>query len=408
MASEGDILKNMEALMRAFTELKQKEKEKEELRLKEKEKEELRVKEKQNEDCSTNVDDEMSVEDIPESARPFQALSFNKREPLSLKEALSYFDQESKAVTEFPWKPQGGTVVLFKAKTKAHNEDWRANGHRFSQINGGRKVMQGLMKRRVGNIQTSDKEASGNSGFQMISWIHRDKPLLTLVQFVGDENLSVDRPHGKSKNKSSNYVRSAPSLIRDLEVGTEKPFKEYQTHVFNAPPDAGSQKIRAPRNVTQVRNARQRFKKMNKGTDSFNNLNRISLECEDIRFLMTVPDLVMVNITTEMLKQVKEILKIDYDKATQKQLIGYDTQFQLGDFYVSWISIRDIRYQDRKSGKCPVIPVCQIIHERKIQLHHQLAWAVIVDLIPEISSSKFLATSDDEFTPLLEKVRGYP
>ena len=147
---------------------------------------------------------------------------------------------------------------------------------------------------------------------------------------------------------------------------------------------------------------------MNKGTDSFNNLNRISLECEDIRFLMTVPDLVMVNITTEMLKQVKEILKIDYDKATQKQLIGYDTQFQLGDFYISWISIRDIRYQDRKSGKCPVIPVCQIIHERKIQLHHQLAWAVIVDLIPEISSSKFLATSDDEFTPLLEKVRGYP
>ena len=74
---------------------------------------------------------------------------------------------------------------------------------------------------------------------------------------------------------------------------------------------------------------------MNKGTDSFNNLNHISLECEDIRFLMTVPDLVMVNITTEMLKQVKEILKIDYDKATQKQLVGYDTQFRLGDFYVS-------------------------------------------------------------------------
>ena len=90
-----------------------------------------------------------------------------------------------------------------------------------------------------------------------------------------------------------------------------------------------------PHNVTQVRNARQRFKKMNKGTDSFNNLNHISLECEDIRFLMTVPDLVMVNITTEMLKQVKEILKIDYDKATQKQLVGYDTQFRLGDFYVS-------------------------------------------------------------------------
>ena len=220
MASEGDILKNMEALMRAFTELKQKEKEKEELRLKEKEKEELRVKEKQNEDCSTNVYDEISVEDIPEIARPFKALSFNKREPLCLKEALSYFDQESKAVTEFPWKPQGGTVVLFKAKTKAHNEDWRANGHRFSQINGGRNVMNGLMRRRVGYIQTSSKEHSGNPGFQMISWIHRYKPHLTLVQFVGDESLSVDRPHGNEKKKTSHFIRSAPSLIRDLEEGS--------------------------------------------------------------------------------------------------------------------------------------------------------------------------------------------
>jgi hypothetical protein len=154
MSTSEQLYKNMEALMRAFSELKEKE--------------------KQNEDCNTNVDVINSEEDIPEHARPFQALSFNKKEPLSLKEALEYLDQESQAVTEFPWKPQGGTVVLFKAKTKAHNEDWRANGHCFSQINGGRTVMNGLMKRRVGNIQTSDKEGSGNPGFQMISWIHRE------------------------------------------------------------------------------------------------------------------------------------------------------------------------------------------------------------------------------------------
>ena len=96
----------------------------------------------------------------------------------------------------------------------------------------------------------------------MISWVHKEKPLLTLVQFVGDESLSIDRPHGKSKNKDSHYMRSAPSLIRNLEVGTEKPFKEYQNMVFNAPPDVGSQNLRVLRNVTQVRNARQRFKKL--------------------------------------------------------------------------------------------------------------------------------------------------
>ena len=165
----------------------------------------------------------------------------------------------------------------------------------------------------------------------MISWINKEKPLFTLVQFVGDASLSVDRPHGKSKQKKANYVRSAPSLIRQLEVGTDKPFQDYQNKVFNAPPDVGSQSLRAPRDITQVRNAQQRFRKMNRGSDSFNNLNRISLECEDIRFLMTVPDLVMVSITQEMLKQTREILKIDYDTAKLKQLIGYDTQFQFGD-----------------------------------------------------------------------------
>ena len=143
---------------------------------------------------------------------------------------------------------------------------------------------------------------------------------------------------------------------------------------------------------------------MNKGTDSFNNLNRISLENEDVRFLMTIPDLVMVNISPEMLKQTRDILKIDYDKAEIKQLLGYDTQFQLGNYYVSWICIRDIRLKDRKSGKSPVIPIVQVIHERKIAMHHDIAWSIITNLIPEICTAKFLATSDDEFTPLLQKV----
>ena len=54
------------------------------------------------------------------------------------------FQRENEAVSEFPWKPEGGTVVLFKAKNLSQNEDWRANGHRFYQINGGRQVMNGL------------------------------------------------------------------------------------------------------------------------------------------------------------------------------------------------------------------------------------------------------------------------
>ena len=155
------LLENMEALLKAFNELKESK--------------------NQKDKCSDVVESlEDEEEAIPEAARPFQALDFNKKEPLSLNEAVDYFEQESKAVSEFPWKPEGGTVVLFRAKTIAHNEDWRSNGHRFYQVNGGRWVKDKLIKRRIFNITTKDSGKSGNPGFQMISWVHKEKPLLTL------------------------------------------------------------------------------------------------------------------------------------------------------------------------------------------------------------------------------------
>ena len=83
------------------------------------------------------------------------------------------------------------------------------------------------------------------------------------------------------------------------------------------------------------------------------------------------------------------------------KLYRYGTQFQLGDFHVSWLTIRDVRFKSIGSGTAPVIPAVHIIHERKLQLHHDIALRVIVDLIGELKTKKFMATSDDEFTTLL-------
>ena len=53
---------------------------------------------------------------------------------------------------------------------------------------------------------------------------------------------------------------------------------------------------------------------------------------------------------------------------------------------------------DKKSGKSPVIPIVQVIHERKLVLHDEIAWSIVTNLI---HTAKFLATLDDEFTPLI-------
>ena len=67
----------MEALMKAFKELK----------------------EIQNQNDKTpnivveSLDEDEEEEVIPEAAGPFQALDFSKKEPLSLNEAVDYFEQ---------------------------------------------------------------------------------------------------------------------------------------------------------------------------------------------------------------------------------------------------------------------------------------------------------------------------
>ena len=137
------------------------------------------------------------------------------------------------------YKPKAGKVILFKAESDKSTNDWRANGHRWFQGNGGRWTSD-RVKRRVANLVTPTSNRRGTPDFQMFSWTHRDKSLVTLVQFIGNDSLSVDFPHKNSKTGVP-YVRSAPSVLREVEANTDKPFRVYQEQVRNAPPDASSQ-----------------------------------------------------------------------------------------------------------------------------------------------------------------------
>ena len=88
--------------------------------------------------ADTIVHETVEEEELPENARPFQCLAYNKNKPLSLQEVLGYFKDESKAITKMPDKPSAGEVILFKAKDVQHGDNWRTNGHRWCQANGGR------------------------------------------------------------------------------------------------------------------------------------------------------------------------------------------------------------------------------------------------------------------------------
>ena len=101
-----------------------------------------------------------------------------------------------------------------------------------------------------------------------------------------------------------------------------------------------------------------------------------------------------------MIGHVRKILKIPYETSIEKQYVGYDTKFELGDYYVSWLCLRDIMRVHLKSRKPMILPVIQVIHERKLQWQHNIAFDTMCRETPELGTQKFVSCSDDEFTGL--------
>ena len=65
--------------------------------------------------------------------------------------------------------------------------------------------------------------------------------------------------------------------------------------------------------------------------------------------------------------------------------------------------IRDPRLRHSASGAVITVPLFLVIHRRKLQRDHNLAFNIMTEIIPELSSSFFIAISDDKFTEVLAK-----
>ena len=55
------------------------------------------------------------------------------------------------------------------------------------------------------------------------------------------------------------------------------------------------------------------------------------------------------------------------------QVVSYDTQFDLGNFYLSTLTLKDTR-MTTSSGSRPTIPAFFVVHERKLMWDHDLAF----------------------------------
>jgi len=61
-------------------------------------------------------------------------------------------------------------------------------------------------------MQVMDKDKQVNRKFSRIAYTRNDKPRMVLVEYVGDESVAGQYPHGSAVHNNRNHVRTQPHI----------------------------------------------------------------------------------------------------------------------------------------------------------------------------------------------------
>ena len=82
-------------------------------------------------------------------------------------------------------------------------------------------------------------------------------------------------------------------------------------------------------------------------------------------------------------------------------LMDYDTTFNLGNFYVSWLTFRVTDFEDLEACPMPTAGLACFIHGKKEQSSHEYFLNMIKEEIPELSSATNVLICTDEDTSIV-------
>ncbi|XP_071095704.1 uncharacterized protein [Haliotis cracherodii] len=168
----------------------------------------------------------------------------------------------SRVIREPPVKPRGGQVFLYHYTEESKIDDWRCDQYHFKH--------DGLRKQPRTNpkfyknffiVRTNHSKAKGDKRFKKHAYILiGDHKNLVLFQYLGDESVAQDLPHGNSKNASLLYTRLCPSVIEAIKDITVPSREVLQTLEEQARSSAVPE-VHKPRSLLQISNTRSRVKR---------------------------------------------------------------------------------------------------------------------------------------------------
>jgi hypothetical protein len=147
-------------------------------------------------------------------------------------------------------RPAGGSVYLYSWTDQSKANDWRADGYRWKQMGAKSvKTSSGSLKKRYFHVY--DGRDTTTSNFTRSVFTRDDVTNAVVVLYTGDESVAAQFPHGNATVTMKNFVRTQPSVLRQIEESAGSPQVVYQQLVTA---DGPSEPTALPRNATQVRN----------------------------------------------------------------------------------------------------------------------------------------------------------
>ena len=213
-----------------------------------------------------------------------------------------------------------------------------------------------------------------------------------IIHYMGDATLSIPTAHGNSKVQTKIFVRTKPCTVNDIEErvisNTEKSSHKHYKELMSENKE-GSEFVSKPRNTRQVHYQKEKIKNTTRPSKCAL-INLHMLAYEDVGFvhcIRTLPDLVVVCGLEEILAELTFVLE---NIPKKEQLLSYDSTFSMGDFYVSVLLFKHCCFVQK-----PIIPALFLMHERKLQEHHQIVFRLLrekmkgkLNMIPVATSLK--------------------
>ena len=236
-----------------------------------------------------------------------------------------------------------------------------------------------------------------------------------VVQYLFDDGNEIPvilRPHGNAKKASTSHPRTQSSTLQKIKESKAKPkivVSELHNEVGGSIEAQSASEL--PRNQRQVYNARQqqstcslRDSTAPRGTRS-DPIFEIIKQCkEDMlphgrKFVRSVSIDPTPSCILASESQLKDLKRFCTDPA-ESCVLGIDSTFDLGKFYVTITTYRYLHVENRSSGKSPVFFGPIYVHTEKTYEAFHLFFSSLLKLEPSLINLVAVGTDGD---PAMEK-----